>query len=42
MEQLGIDQYFLTGGEIDVLEWRTYSPPQLYKKINQLYQQRLQ
>ena len=36
MEQTGIDQYFIMGGEMEMLEWRTYLPHQLYKKVKKI------
>ncbi len=39
--RIGIDQYFVMGGELEDIEWRTYQPFQFYKKINALVQKRL-
>lgn len=36
MNQVGIDQYFISGGEMDMIEWRTYLPHQLYKKVKKI------
>jgi hypothetical protein len=41
MQKAGIDQYFLTGGEVNDLEWRTFSPVQLFRKVDVLYRKRL-
>jgi len=41
MQKANIDQYFMTGGEVDDLEWRTFSPVQLFKKVDQVYKKRL-
>ena len=35
MREVGIDQYFIMGGEFDTIEWRTYLPKQLYKLISE-------
>ncbi len=40
MEDVGIDQYFIMGGEMDMLEWRTYLPHQLYKKVRKIVENR--
>ncbi len=37
-----IDSYFVMGGELEDIEWRTYLPFQLYKKIDDLVTKRLQ
>lgn len=42
MEQAGIDQYFMSGGEVDDMEWRTFSPIQLFKKVDAVYRKRLE
>lgn len=36
-----IDQYFISGGSLDDLNWRTLNPMQLYKRIEELVQKRL-
>lgn len=41
MESAGIDQYFVMGGELDELDWRTYLPHQFYKKVRQIVKNRL-
>ena len=40
-QDVGIDQYFIMGGELDTLDWRTYLPHQLYKKIKSIVTRRL-
>ncbi len=42
MQNFNLDQYFLSGGEIDLIDWRTYNPLQLFKKIDTLYKNRLE
>ncbi len=42
MQDVGIDQYFLMGGELDTIEWRTYTPHQFFKRIRKLVDNRLQ
>jgi len=37
-----IDEYIAIGGELEELEWRTYTPFQFYKKVNQIISRRLQ
>ncbi|TNE55746.1 MAG: hypothetical protein EP338_02940 [Bacteroidetes bacterium] len=36
-----IDHYFVMKGELDELEWRTYSPQQLFDKVNSYVNKRL-
>ena len=38
---INIDNYFLLGGELEDIEWRTYMPFQFYKKVKQLVDNRL-
>ena len=40
-EKIGVDQYFLMGGELEDIEWRTYMPFQFFKKVNDLVEKRL-
>lgn len=40
-KHINIDSYFLTGGELDDLEWRTYSPMQFFNKVSELVNRRL-
>lgn len=39
--QANIDYYIAFGGQFDTIEWRVYSPIQLYRHINQLIAKRL-
>lgn len=41
MYQANLDEYIIMGGELDDIEWRTYNPHQLYKKIKKIVQNRL-
>lgn len=41
MEDAGIDQYLIMGGELDELEWRTYLPHQFYKAVLKIVNNRL-
>jgi len=36
-----IDSYFLQGGALNAMDWRTYRPLQLFQKVDQLVQKRL-
>jgi hypothetical protein len=40
MKQIGIDQYFFMEGELDELEWRTYLPHQLFRKVKAIVENR--
>jgi hypothetical protein len=40
-ERINIDSYFVMGGELEDIEWRTYQPFQFYKKVDALVQKRL-
>ncbi len=40
-EKVRIDHYFLMGGELDDIEWRTGTPLQFYERIAELVQRRL-
>jgi hypothetical protein len=40
MQQVGIDQYCIMGGEMDKLDWRTYLPNQLFNKVKQIVNNR--
>lgn len=40
--RIQLDQYFLTGGELDDLNWRTYSPHQFYKIVKSIIEKRLE
>ena len=41
MQQIGLDHYFLSGGEIEKIEWRTHSPVHFYEKISGIIKKRL-
>jgi hypothetical protein len=40
-ERINIDCYFVMGGELEEIEWRTYRPFQFFKKVNDLVMKRL-
>jgi hypothetical protein len=40
MKAVGIDQYFMMEGELDMIEWRTYLPHQFYNKVNSIVEDR--
>lgn len=40
-ERINIDSYFVMGGELEEIEWRTYRPFQFFKKVNDLVMKRL-
>ncbi len=41
MQRFNIDSYFLTGGELDDLSWRTHNPVELLKRVEQIASRRL-
>ena len=41
-QAVGVDQYFVMGGEMDQLDWSTYSPDQLYQKVKGIVERRLE
>ena len=41
-KNVNIDEYIAIGGELEELEWRTYTPFQFFKKVNQIISRRLQ
>lgn len=41
MERFNIDSYFITGGELDDLNWRMYNPVELLSKIEKIASHRL-
>lgn len=41
MTGIGVDQYFLMGGKLDEIDWRTYLPHQLYKRVKKIAEKRL-
>ena len=40
-ERINSDHYFVMGGELEEIEWRTFRPFQLFEKINKLVVKRL-
>jgi hypothetical protein len=40
-ERAGIDHYFVMGGELEEIEWRTYQPQHFYEKVAALVQKRI-
>lgn len=40
-EEANIDSYLVLGGKINDIKWRTYSPMQLFKKVDQQVMKRL-
>jgi hypothetical protein len=40
-ERINIDHYFVMGGELEDIEWRTFQPNQFFKKISDLITKRL-
>jgi hypothetical protein len=40
-ERANIDHYFLMGGELEEIEWRTYLPQQFFDKVESLVSKRL-
>ncbi|MBX2948848.1 MAG: hypothetical protein KF704_06180 [Crocinitomicaceae bacterium] len=41
MQHANIDQYFLMGGQLDDVEWRTFLPHQFFRFISKIVNQRL-
>ena len=41
-ERIHIDHYFVMGGELEDIEWRTYMPFQFFKKVNDLVTRRIE
>ena len=41
MKKADIDRYFLLGGAMNSLDWRTFEPEDLYEKVNAQVQRRL-
>lgn len=41
-ERIRIDHYFVMGGELEDIEWRTYMPFQFFKKVNELVTRRIE
>jgi hypothetical protein len=40
MQEIGIDQYCIMGGELDELEWRTFLPNNLFAKVELIVKDR--
>lgn len=41
MIDTGIDQFFVLGGKLDMLDWRTFLPHQLHNKVKHIIEKRL-
>jgi hypothetical protein len=41
LKKVNIDNYFAVGGELQEIDWRTYNPIQLFRKIESLVTKRL-
>jgi hypothetical protein len=41
LKSANIDQYFLLGGKLDQLDWRTFEPEDLYEKVSGFVMKRL-
>ncbi len=41
MERFNVDSYFITGGELDDLNWRLYNPVELLSKVEKIASRRL-
>ncbi len=41
MQSIDLDSYFVLGGELSEIGWRTYSPSNLYQRIDDCVSQRL-
>jgi len=41
MQRANIDQYFLLGGTLDQVDWRTFEPEDLFERVNGFVQRRL-
>ena len=42
MHHTGVDQYFVMGGELEFLDWRTYLPHNFYRKVEEIVTKRLE
>ena len=42
MQSAGIDQYFVMGGEMEMLDWRSYLPNDFYLKVEEIVTKRLE
>ncbi|MBX2979291.1 MAG: hypothetical protein KF905_08360 [Flavobacteriales bacterium] len=41
LQSANIDQYFLLGGTLNAVQWRTHEPESLYERVDSLVQKRL-
>ncbi|HQW88177.1 MAG TPA: hypothetical protein PLH93_13350, partial [Flavobacteriales bacterium] len=41
LKAANIDQYFLLGGTLDQVDWRTFEPEDLYEKVSAFVQRRI-
>ena len=41
MQRSNIDQYFLLGGTLNAIHWRTWEPEFLYEKVEGMVMRRL-
>ncbi len=41
MERFNVDSYFITGGELDDMNWRMYNPVELLSKVEKIASRRL-
>lgn len=41
LQRANIDQYFLLGGQLNDMRWRTYSPEELCERVDALVTKRL-
>jgi hypothetical protein len=40
-ERIHVDQYFVMGGELEEIEWRTYQPHHFFKRVSDLVMKRI-
>ena len=40
-EKARIDHYFVMGGDLEDIEWRTYTPTLLYERVSELVTRRI-
>jgi len=40
-ERIHVDQYFVIGGELEEIEWRTYQPHHFFKRVSDLVMNRI-
>ena len=41
MQRANIDQYFVLGGQLNALKWRTYEPDAVYERVAEQVQRRI-